>query len=91
VRQKAVRWPCGVCGKGVGSNSLHCTSCQKWYRPTRVVPDQRPLNGRCCCCSCSCQKWVHKKCSGNKGSMSKVVKSSIMFKNVRISHSYIIY
>ena len=19
-----------------------------WYRPTRVVPDQRPLNGRCC-------------------------------------------
>ena len=20
------------------------------YRPTRVVPDQRPLNGRCCCC-----------------------------------------
>ena len=24
-----------------------------WYRPTRVVPDQRPLNGRCCCC-CNC-------------------------------------
>jgi len=24
-----------------------------WYRPTRVVPDQRPLNGRCCCC-CGC-------------------------------------
>jgi len=22
-----------------------------WYRPTRVVPDQRPLNGRCCCCN----------------------------------------
>ena len=22
VRQKAVRWPCGVCSKGVGSNSL---------------------------------------------------------------------
>jgi len=45
VRQKAVRWPCGVCSKGVGSNSLQ-------------------LN--------SCQKWVHKKCSGIKGSMSKV-------------------
>ena len=29
VRQKAVRWPCGVCSKGVGSNSLQCTSCQK--------------------------------------------------------------
>jgi len=24
-----------------------------WYRPTRVVPDQRPLNGRCCCCCSS--------------------------------------
>ena len=22
--------------------------CLFWYRPTRVVPDQRPLNGRCC-------------------------------------------
>jgi len=30
VRQKAVRWPCGVCSKGVGSNSLQCTNCQKW-------------------------------------------------------------
>jgi len=25
--------------------------CFFWYRPTRVVPDQRPLNGRCCCCT----------------------------------------
>jgi len=23
--------------------------CSFWYRPTRVVPDQRPLNGRCRC------------------------------------------
>ena len=30
MRQKAVRWPCGVCSKCVGSNSLQCTSCQKW-------------------------------------------------------------
>jgi len=50
VRQKAVRWPCGVCNKGVGSNSLQCTSCQKC---------------------------VHNKCSGIKGSMSKVAKSFI--------------
>ena len=28
--QKAARWPCGVCGKGVGSNSIKCTSCHKW-------------------------------------------------------------
>jgi len=26
--------------------------CFFWYRPTRVVPDQRPLNGCCCCCCC---------------------------------------
>ena len=50
VRQKAVRWLCEVCSKGVGSNSLQCISCQKW---------------------------VHKKCSGTKGSMSKVAKSFI--------------
>jgi len=29
VTQKAVRWPCGVCGRGVGSNSIQCTSCNK--------------------------------------------------------------
>jgi len=30
VTQKAVRWPCGVCGRGVGNNSIQCTSCKKW-------------------------------------------------------------
>jgi len=28
--QKAARWPCGVCGRRVGSNSIQCSSCQKW-------------------------------------------------------------
>jgi len=27
VMQKAVRWPYGVCGRGVGSNSIRCTRC----------------------------------------------------------------
>jgi len=31
VTQTAVRWPCGVCGRGVGNNSVHCTSCQNRY------------------------------------------------------------
>jgi len=48
--QKAARWPCGVWGRGVGSNSIHCTGCQKW---------------------------VHKKCIGINGSVSKVMKSFI--------------
>jgi len=25
-----VRWLCDVCGRGVGNNSIQCTSCQKW-------------------------------------------------------------
>ena len=32
VRQNDVRWPCGVCSKGVSSNSIQCSSCQKWGR-----------------------------------------------------------
>jgi len=35
--QKAARWPCGVCGKGVGSNSIQCTSCQSGYTRSVVV------------------------------------------------------
>ena len=43
VRQKAVRWPCGVCSKGVGINSSQCTSCQKWVHKK--------------CSGIKCQKW----------------------------------
>ena len=50
VMQKAVRWPCGVCGRGIGNNSIQCTSCLKW---------------------------VHRKSSGIKGSMYKVMKTFI--------------
>jgi len=48
LMQNAATWPCGVCSRGVGSNSIQSTS-----------------------------KWVHKKCSGIKGSMYKVMKSFI--------------
>jgi len=30
VTQKAVRWPCDVCGRGICNNSIQCTSYQKW-------------------------------------------------------------
>jgi len=50
VMQKAGRWPCGVCGRGAGNNSIQCTSCQKR---------------------------VHRKCSGIKGSIYKVMKTFI--------------
>jgi len=48
VMQKAVRWLCGVCGRGVGNNSIQCTSCHTWG---------------------------HRKCTGIKGSMYKVMKT----------------
>jgi len=53
VMQKAFRWPCGDCGRGVGNNPIQCTSCKKW------------------------PKWVHRKCSGIKGSMYKVMKTFV--------------
>ena len=30
IMQKAVLWPCGVCRRDVGNNSIQCTRCQKW-------------------------------------------------------------
>ena len=40
VRQKVVRWPCGVCSKGVGSNSLQCTTLQLHNHLTASFPGQ---------------------------------------------------
>ena len=40
------KWPCGVCGKGVQTNSVQCTVCKKW---------------------------IHKRCSGVRGDLSRVV------------------
>jgi len=37
VVQKAIRWPCGVSGIGVGNNSIQCTSCKKWVYTENVV------------------------------------------------------
>jgi len=30
VTEKTVRWPCGVCDRGVGNNSIQCTNCKNW-------------------------------------------------------------
>jgi len=37
LMQKAASWSCGVCYRSVGSNSIQCTSCQKWYTRSVVV------------------------------------------------------
>jgi len=41
--------------------------CFFWYRPTRVVPDQRPLNGRCCCCCNRPIKMIYRPAVTNEG------------------------
>ena len=30
LRERSGKFPCGVCGKGVGTNSIQCTSCMSW-------------------------------------------------------------
>ena len=29
-QEKSGKWPCGVCNKGVGRNSIKCDSCKRW-------------------------------------------------------------
>ena len=29
-REKSGKFPCGVCGRGVGANSIKCISCMSW-------------------------------------------------------------
>ena len=44
------KWPCGVCKKGVGNDSILCHGCTKW---------------------------IHKQCSGVKGSLHNASQSFI--------------
>jgi len=37
VSQKAVRWPCGDCGRGVGNNSIQCTSCKGVHKNVVIL------------------------------------------------------
>jgi len=37
IMQKAVRWPCGVCGRGVGNNSIHVLVVRSGYIGNIVV------------------------------------------------------
>jgi len=52
-------------GTIITSLSPYVGECSFWYRPTRVVPDQRPLNGRRCCCCCHLM-YIARFCSENK-------------------------
>ena len=39
---KTGRWPCAVCGKGIGANSIQCTDCCGWVHK-RCSGDRCPL------------------------------------------------
>jgi len=44
--QKAARWPCGVCGRGVGSNSiLQCTS---WHKKCSDIKGSKVMRSFIC-------------------------------------------
>ena len=30
INENSGKWPCGICRKGVGRNSIQCQSCKKW-------------------------------------------------------------
>ena len=50
---KSIKYPCGVCSKGTGSNSIFCTRCKKWVHHKcsgikgRLKPDENYVCGTC--------------------------------------------
>jgi len=54
VRQKAVRWPCRVCSKGVGSNSLQCTIVARngYIRPSGIKGSMSKVAKSFICSGC---------------------------------------
>ena len=50
VGRPSGKWPCGVCGKGVGRNSILCTQCGKW------------IHKRCSEVKGSLESWKNLKC-----------------------------
>ena len=70
------RWPCGVCGRGVGRNSIQFTK-TPFTRYNRLLNrfDNQFDNRLYRDTGLKCQEWVRSKCTGIKGSMIKVSKS----------------
>jgi len=64
---KEVRWPGWV----------WAGECFFWYRPTRVFPDKRPLNG-CCCCCCCWKLGINRHTTWYTGSLSMVWQHKLM-------------
>jgi len=68
------KWPCAVCGKGVGSDSMQCTNCQWW-----VLKRCSDIKGSLCkaswsflCCVCLCHTASEAKWNVDIGDGSSV-------------------
>ena len=47
---KSGKYPCGVCNKGVGANSIQCTSCHAWVHKkcSKIKGKLKPVSDYCC-------------------------------------------
>ena len=51
---KSGKWPCGVCGKGVGSNSIMCSQCSCWiHKRCSGIRGRLTAVANFVCASCS--------------------------------------
>jgi len=56
VAEDSARYPCGVCNKGVGNNSIFCTKCKKWiHKRCSKVKGKISSNDGLQCPKCSDQ------------------------------------
>ena len=47
------KYPCGVCGKGVGQNSIVCSKCKKWiHKKCTNIKGSLKVDPNFCCSSC---------------------------------------
>ena len=50
---KSGKWPCGVCGKGVGGNSIQCIQCKVWiHKRCSGIKGRISSNGNFKCVKC---------------------------------------
>ena len=64
--------------------------CFFWYRPTRVVLDQRPLNGRCVPRPCGCNRMALSMCPDPCGTRRGSWFQAVLYR-YRISAAYFVF
>ena len=66
--EKSGKWPCGVCAKGVGVNSIKCTKCHSWTHKkcSGVKGSLASLKTPFVCKACTAGKVDNEVCTGIK-------------------------